>query len=94
MNCSTTFCFVGASAHSKRRIITIGINKAVELGFADGIIARNAFPEKEDDEDEDEEKKKKSTDNSVLFSRKAVMFFRRVLTLTVVTLFPRSMTAD
>ena len=47
-------------------------NKAVELGFADGIIARNAFPEKEDDEDEDEEKKKKSTDNSVLFSRKAV----------------------
>ena len=47
-------------------------NKAVELGFADGIIARNAFPEKEDDEDEDEKEKKKSTDNSVLFSRKAV----------------------
>ena len=47
-------------------------NKAVELGFADGIISRDAFPEKEDDEDEDEEKKKKSTDNSVLFSRKAV----------------------
>ena len=47
-------------------------NKAVELGFADGIISRNAFPEKEDDEDEDEEEKKKSTDNSVLFSRKAV----------------------
>ena len=47
-------------------------NKAVELGFADGIIARNAFPEKEDDEDEDKEEKKKSTDNSVLFSRKAV----------------------
>ena len=46
-------------------------NKAVELGFADGIISRNAFPEKEDDEDEDEEEKKKSTDNSVLFSRKA-----------------------
>ena len=47
-------------------------SKAVELGFADGIISRNAFPEKEDDEDEDEEEKKKSTDNSVLFSRKAV----------------------
>ena len=47
-------------------------NKAVELGFADGIISRNAFPEKEDDEDIDEEEKKKSTDNSVLFSRKAV----------------------
>ena len=47
-------------------------NKAVELGFADGIISRNAFPEKEDDEDEDEEEKKKSTDNSVLFSRKAI----------------------
>lgn len=47
-------------------------NKAVELGFADGIISRDAFPEKEDDEDEDEEEKKKSTDNSVLFSRKAV----------------------
>ena len=45
-------------------------NKAVELGFADGIISRDAFPEKE--EDEDEEEKKKSTDNSVLFSRKAV----------------------
>lgn len=47
-------------------------NKAVELGFADGIISQNAFPEKEDDEDIDEEEKKKSTDNSVLFSRKAV----------------------
>ena len=47
-------------------------NKAVELGFADGIIARNAFPEKEDDEDEDEEEKKNPCENSVLFSRKAV----------------------
>lgn len=45
-------------------------NKAVELGFADGIIARNAFPEKE--EDEDEEEKKNPCENSVLFSRKAV----------------------
>ena len=43
-------------------------NKAVELGFADGIIARNAFPEKE----EDEKEKKKSPCDSVLFSRKAV----------------------
>lgn len=47
-------------------------NKAVELGFADGIISRDAFPEKEEDEDEDKEEKKKSTDNSVMFSRKAV----------------------
>ena len=49
-------------------------NKAVELGFADGIISRNAFPEKEDDEDEDEEEKKKNNpcENSVLFSRKTV----------------------
>ena len=47
-------------------------HKAVELGFADGIIARNAFPEKEDDEDEDEEEKKNPCENSVLFSRKAV----------------------
>ena len=45
-------------------------NKAVELGFADGIISRNAFPEKE--EDEDEEEKKNPCENSVLFSRKAV----------------------
>lgn len=45
-------------------------NKAVELGFANGIISLNAFPEKE--EDIDKEEKKKSTDNSVLFSRKAV----------------------
>lgn len=47
-------------------------NKAVELGFADGIIARNAFPEKEEDEDEDEKEKKKSPCDSVLFSRKAL----------------------
>ena len=49
-------------------------NKAVELGFADGIITRNAFPEKEEDEDEDEEEKDKNNpcENSVLFSRKAV----------------------
>ena len=47
-------------------------NKAVELGFADGIISRNAFPEKEDEEDEDEEEKKNPCENSVLFSRKAV----------------------
>ena len=45
-------------------------NKAVELGFADGIISRDAFPEKE--EDEDEEEKKNPCENSVLFSRKAV----------------------
>ena len=49
-------------------------NKAVELGFADGIISRNAFPEKEEDEDEDEEEKDKNNpcENLVLFSRKAV----------------------
>lgn len=49
-------------------------NKAVELSFADGIITRNAFPEKEEDEDEDEEEKDKNNpcENSVLFSRKAV----------------------
>ena len=47
-------------------------NKAVELGFADGIISRNAFPEKENEEDEDEKEKKKSPCDSVLFSRKAV----------------------
>ena len=47
-------------------------NKAVELGFADGIISRDAFPEKEEDEDEDEEEKKNPYENSVLFSRKAV----------------------
>src|SRR5574344_802856 len=59
--------------------------KAVELGFADDIITRNAFPEKEEDEDEDEPKEgesekqesteedeKKKSSNSVLFSRKAV----------------------
>ena len=51
-------------------------NKAVELGFADGIIARenpNTEPD-EEDEDEDEEEKDKNNpcENSVLFSRKAV----------------------
>lgn len=59
--------------------------KAVELGFADDIITRNAFPEKEEEEDEDEPKEgepdkevsieedeKKKSSNSVLFSRKAV----------------------
>ena len=59
--------------------------KAVELGFADDIITRNAFPEKEEDEEEDEPKEgepdedksteedeKKKSSNSVLFSRKAV----------------------
>ena len=29
--------------------------KAVELGFANDIITRNAFPTKEEDEDEDED---------------------------------------
>ena len=47
-------------------------NKAVELGFADGIISRNAFPEKEEDEDEEEKDKNNPCENSVLFSRKAV----------------------
>lgn len=59
--------------------------KAVELGFADGIITRNAFPEMEDDEVDDKPKKggpnedesteedeKKKSSNSVLFSRKTV----------------------
>lgn len=51
-------------------------NKAVELGFADSIIARenpNTEPD-EEDEDEDEEEKEKNNpcENSVLFSRKAV----------------------
>lgn len=49
-------------------------NKAVELGFADGIIARENpnTDSDEDDEDEDEQEKKKSPCDSVLFSRKAV----------------------
>ena len=56
--------------------------KAVELGFADDIITKDKFPEKEEDEpkeegesDEDEsteEDEKKKSSNSVLFSRKAV----------------------
>lgn len=50
-------------------------NKAVELGFADGIIARenpNTDSDEDDEEDEDEKEKKKSPCDSVLFSRKAV----------------------
>lgn len=51
-------------------------NKAVELGFADGIIAREnpTIEPDEEDEDEDEEEKDKNNpcENSVLFSRKAV----------------------
>lgn len=50
-------------------------NKAVELGFADGIIARenpNTDSDEDDEEDEDEQEKKKSPCDSVLFSRKAV----------------------
>ena len=35
-------------------------NKAIELGFADDIITRNAFPTKEEDEDEDEPKEGES----------------------------------
>jgi ATP-dependent Clp protease protease subunit len=59
--------------------------KAVELGFADGIIARSDFPEKEEEEDEpdkdgkpeegdggEEDDKKKKPSDSMLFSRKAV----------------------
>lgn len=56
--------------------------KAVELGFADDIITKDKFPEKEEDKpkeegesDEDEsteEDEKKKSSNSVLFSRKAV----------------------
>lgn len=50
-------------------------NKAVELGFADGIIARenpNTDSDEDNEEDEDEKEKKKSPCDSVLFSRKAV----------------------
>ena len=49
-------------------------NKAVELGFADGIIARENPTIEPDKEDEDEEEKDKNNpcENSVLFSRKAV----------------------
>lgn len=54
--------------------------KAVELGFADDIITKNAFPEKEEPEEDEEfeedesteEDEKKKPSNSVLFSRKAV----------------------
>lgn len=55
-------------------------NKAVELGFADGIIARAALkteePDGEDaggsDPGEEEKKKKPSASESMLFSRRAV----------------------
>lgn len=50
-------------------------NKAVELGFADGIIARenpNTDSDEDDEENEDEKEKKKSPCDSVLFSRKAI----------------------
>lgn len=51
-------------------------NKAVELGFADGIIARenpNTEPDEEDEDEYEEEKDKNNPcENSVLFSRKAV----------------------
>lgn len=50
-------------------------NKAVELGFADGLIARenpNTDSDEDDEEDEDEKEKKKSPCDSVLFSRKAI----------------------
>ena len=49
--------------------------KAVELGFADDIITRDAFPEKEEDEESEEgteEDEEKKSSDSVLFSRKAV----------------------
>lgn len=50
-------------------------NKAVELGFADGIMARaKAEPEKEpeeSEEDEEEEKKFPPAPSSMLFSRRA-----------------------
>lgn len=57
-------------------------NMALELGFVDGIIERNALPPtpKEDSPDEDEEqnkddesieKEKKNSQTSMLFSRKA-----------------------
>ena len=53
--------------------------KAVEFGFADGIITKNTFPQKEEPEEGEESKEDESTEegeektyNSVLFSRKAV----------------------
>lgn len=62
--------------------------KAVEFGFADDIISRNAFPEKEEEEEDEEDPnedgdskekesteeddKKKQSSDSMLFSRKAV----------------------
>lgn len=53
-------------------------NKAVELGFADDILTRAAFPEKEDDDNDDDEpnkddeKEEKPKTSSFLFSRKTV----------------------
>lgn len=44
-------------------------NKAVELGFADAVLARIAVEPKEEEPDEEEEKK--SSADAVLFSRKA-----------------------
>ena len=51
--------------------------KAVELGFADDIITRDAFPEKKEDEESEkdkstEEDEEKKSSDSVLFSRRAV----------------------
>lgn len=46
-------------------------NKAVELGFADGIMAREKM-EPEEETDGEEEEKKPPVQSSMLFSRKAV----------------------
>lgn len=48
--------------------------KAVELGFADDIITRDAFPMEEEPEEEEstEKDETRKTSDSVLFSRKAV----------------------
>lgn len=62
-------------AHLMEAETWMNANKAVELGFADGIIARenpNTDSDEDDEEDEDEKEKKKSPCDSVLFSRKAV----------------------
>lgn len=53
-------------------------NKAIELGFADDIIARaetksnTEVPDEENEEDESTEEKEKKPSDSMLFSRKAV----------------------
>ena len=48
-------------------------NKAVELGFADGVITRAALlPEESEEEDDTEEEKKPPGAASMLFSRRAV----------------------